>query len=579
MIILGVNSRHGDSSACLIKDGKILSASEEERFVKIKHCSHFPVNSIKFCLKENNIDIKEVDYIAINTKFSYNFINKVFFILKNIFINFSFDYFPAFNIFKTKRDHVSAQLFNIFRINLSKKIINVPHHLSHLFSTMYFLNENKNDLAFSFDGSGDFSTIETYLVNGKNYKLLKKSLFPDSLGFYYMTFTQFLGFEDYGDEYKVMGLAAYGKPIFADKIKKLIKSYDPFALDLKYFNLPMITYHKHSPVINTLYNKNFIELFGQPRINNDDKPVEKIYADYASSMQKVFEDVVLSNLKNLKKKYNSKKLYLTGGCAFNTVLVGKIVQSKIFEKVIVGPNPGDAGGALGAALYTSVKEKIEIENNSEQAFLGPNYSNDFIKKDIIDKITHNNKYRINFYENFDDITSKVAKIIDEQKIIFWFQDRMEWGPRALGNRSILANPTEKNIKEIINLNIKKRELFRPFAPVVLKEHADNHFEMHNHESEYMNFVFNAKEKTKTKYSGIVHIDGTSRVQTVDKTQNKKLYSLIQEFYKITNCPMLINTSLNIRGPIALNPTDAFNYFKESETKCLVLNNWVIELIN
>ncbi len=574
MIILGLNYKHGDASACIIKDGKLLFAAEEERFTRIKNCSQFPINAIKFCLTSSDIKIEEVDHIAINSDPKYNLINKVIYFLKNIFKLNLFKYiFSSIN----KRNYLKEQIKLFFDKNFSNKIINVPHHLSHALSTLYFLDKNSKSLIFSFDGSGDFSTIETFLINDNKIDLVDKNGFPHSLGFYYMAFTQFLGFLTFGDEYKVMGLSALGEPIYADKIKKyLIKSEFPLRMNLEYFNLPDVTYYSHKPKVNLLFNKKFINIFGQPRTDFHEKNIKKIYKDYAASMQKVFEDIVFKYLNNYKKKYNPKKIYLTGGCALNSLLVGKIIESKLFDRVAIGPNPGDAGGAIGAAFYPYVKKNLVIQKDHNLPFSGPAYTNGFIKKNLIDKIIDKNEYKISFYKQDENLSINVANKIKDEKIIFWFQGGMEWGPRALGNRSILADPTDPNIKNILNSSIKKRESFRPFAPIVLKDYAEEFFYMNGCESKFMNVVFKAKEITIKKFPGIIHYDNTSRIQTVDQTDNNKIFNLISDFNKISGSPILINTSLNIQGPIAMSPMDAFNFFKESNVKTLVLNNWLIE---
>jgi carbamoyltransferase len=442
---------------------------------------------------------------------------------------------------------------------------------------MFFLEDNKNALIFSFDGSGDFSTSESYLIKEKKIILVEKSYFPHSYGFLYTAFCQFLGFIKYGDEYKVMGLAGSGKPIYENKIKKILKNLTPLELELKYFNIPKLDYSKHIPIINRLYNQEFINLFGNPRNENDEDSIDQECKDLAASLQKVFEDLVLDHLTILKQKYGCNKLYLTGGCASNSLLVGKIIEAGLFESVSVGTNPGDAGGAIGSAFFLLHSNNEKIDPIQNTTFLGPGYNNEYIKKNIIDKIQVQNKYNIKFYENFDDLAAQAALIIKKEKIIFWFQDNMEWGPRALGNRSILADPSSKNIKNFLNSKIKKREQFRPFAPAVMEEFASDYFYMNNHKSPFMNIVFKARENTKNLLPGIVHVDGTSRVQTVGEGDNKKFYKLLQEFNKISNCPVLINTSLNINEPIALSPADAFQFFLEAEIKCIVLNNWIIEL--
>jgi carbamoyltransferase len=374
-----------------------------------------------------------------------------------------------------------------------------------------------------------------------------------------------------------MGLAGYGKPVYENKIKKILKNLTPLELDLKYFNIPTLNYTRQYPVINKIYNQEFINLFGEPRNEDEEDSVHQEHKDLAASIQKVFEHLVLNHLTILKKKYACNKLYLTGGCALNSSLVGKIIEAGLFDSVSVGTNPGDAGGAIGSAFFLLHSKNEKIDPIQNTTFLGPGYSNEYIKKNIIDKIQEQNKYKIKFYENFDDLATQTALIIKKEKIIFWFQDNMEWGPRALGNRSILADPSSKNIKNFLNSKIKKRELFRPFAPAVLQEFANNYFYMNNHNSPFMNIVFKARENTKNLLPDIVHVDGTSRVQTVGESDNKKFYKLLQEFNKISNYPILINTSLNINEPIALSPVDAFQFFLDAEIKCIVLNNWVIEL--
>ena len=574
MIILGINYKHGDASACIIKDGKLCSAVEEERFTKIKNCSDFPINSIKYCLLENNISIDDVSYITVNSNPKYNFLAKIIFTLKNISNSLIREYVSSFF---DKNQSIKFLFKLYFEKNVNDKIVYIPHHLSHVYSTLFFLEDKKNSLVFSFDGSGDFSTIEVYLINQKKAKLLEKNYFPHSLGFYYMAFTQYLGFKNYGDEYKVMGLSGTGSPIYADKIKKiLIETEYPFKLNLKYFNTPKVSYFTHQPKVQDLYNDLFVKEFGEPR-KEDEKNIEQTYKDYAASMQKVFEDVVFVYLRKFQKEHNSKKLYLTGGCALNSALVGKIVQSKLFNEVSVGPNPGDAGGALGSAFYYLVKNNLRIDNIHNIPFSGPSNKNSFIKKHIINKIINDKRYKVSFYENDEDLTVDIAKIITKQKVIFWYQDSAEWGPRALGNRSILADPTETDIKELINLSIKKRELFRPFAPVVQKSFANDYFHMYGQDSKYMNIVFKAKDITIQKCPGVVHEDGTSRVQTLEVTDNRKLYNLLTEFNKITGHPMLINTSLNINGPMAMNAIGAFNFFLDTDVKSIILNNWLIEV--
>jgi carbamoyltransferase len=522
--------------------------------------------------------MNEINYVTHNSNFYYNTSSKFFYFLK-IFLISPYKFFSLYFNFFSKKVIIENQIKLFFGNKCKFKVISIPHHLAHVFSAIGRPISDGRTIVFSFDGSGDFSTIESYLINNTNLKLIKKNIFPHSLGFLYTAFTQYLGFFNYGDEYKVMGLSGYGKPIYCKKIMQLIKNVDPFKLNMKFFNIPKINYLSAKPIIEIIFNDKFIDLFGKPRNKNpNDDLVDEIYKDYAASIQKVFEDIVISNLIKLRDKYSAKKLFLTGGCALNSLLVSKIVERKIFEDVKVNSNPGDCGGAIGSALKFLFDKNVKVNftNINNNAFFGPSYDDQYIEKHIINNIVNKKIYSVKLYKNFNDLASRAAFLIKEKKIIFWFQDAMEWGPRALGNRSILADPSEKNIKNILNKKIKKRELFRPFAPAVMAEFANDYFYMHEMQSPFMNIIFKAKENTKNLYPGIVHVDGSSRVQTVSEKENKKFYKLINEFYKISNCPMLINTSLNINEPIAQSPSDAFYFFSQSKSECIVLNNWLIE---
>jgi carbamoyltransferase len=573
MNVLGINMLHGDSSACLVKNGKLISAVEEERFTRIKHCSEFPIKAITYCLNASNIQIDEIDYVTINTNYKYNFLNRIFFLLKNIFkINFISNRAESI-LGKVK---IKNKLESINNKKLRAKFIFVPHHLSHAYSTMFFTKENKNSLIFSFDGSGDFSTIETYKITNNKIKLIQKNIFPHSLGLFYSAFTQFLGFNKFGDEYKFMGLAGYGKPIYYDEIKKIVKNFVPFQLDMDYLNLPKIDYSNRFPQSNKLFNEKFEEYF-RSRFNQIPNNYEIQFSkDIASSVQKVFEEVVIANLNHLTKGDRIDNLYLTGGCAFNSSLVGKIIKTKKFDRVLVDTNPGDAGGAVGSAFCFLHQKRQKIENLQQTKYLGPIFSNEEIKNTIIEKIKNNKKFKFKYYENIDELYAKSAELIFYKNIIFWFQDSLEWGPRALGNRSILANPVAKNIKNFINKKIKKRESFRPFAPAVLEEEANLYFEMMGHKSPNMNIVFDAKIETIKNLPEIIHADNTCRVQTVSIEDNKKFYKLIEYFKKISGHPILINTSMNVDAPIVNSPLEAFETFLKTDVEDLVLNNWLIQ---
>ena len=419
-----------------------------------------------------------------------------------------------------------------YEIDISSKVEFIPHHLAHICSTFLFNDISEECIGFSFDGSGDFSTVEIYSL-GKEIKLIEKINYPNSLGIFYQAFTQFLGFKNYGDEYKVMGLASYGNPIYKDRIIKILKSNSEFffELDLKYFDHheTVIDYDFESgyPYFDDLYSKKFEKLFGKSRKTNE--PIKQIHKDLAASLQKAFEEVVIDKLDSVYQKYKFKGLCLAGGCAFNSSLNGKIISNSKFKNVYLSPNVGDAGGAIGAALYMTKKKNVKLKHNTSP-YLGSYYSDKYIQEQIISKFKDNDFINFRYFENFNELCEITAEILTKETVVGWFQDKMEWGPRALGNRSILGDPRNPNMREIINIKIKKREEFRPFAPSVLQERANEFFKI-NLSSEYMCSVFEAKEKAKEIIPSVVHVDNTSRVQTVTKSSNYKFYTLIKNFEK------------------------------------------------
>lgn len=573
MIILGLNIFHADTSATLIVNGKIINAIEEERFTKIKHYSGVPINAIQYCLNSSDINISEVDEIAVNYNSRYNFFQKTLFSLKNINLS-------IFNkiISLKKKNNIKKILEEALNKKINAKIVYVPHHIAHI-SSSYLISGLDEAIGLTVDGSGDFSTSESFILENNSYKNIEKIIYPDSLGIFYQTFTQYLGFQNYGDEYKVMGLSSYGNPKYVDRVKKVI-SYDKcgkFKLNLQYFNhhknVMNFSSNKGLPIFSNFFNNKFIELFGSQRSVNT--KIEKYHKDLASSVQKIFEEIILLKILYLHKKYGKKNLILSGGCFFNSILNGKIHDLELFDNIFISPFVGDMGGGLGAALHL-IKDREYFKNKPlETAYLGSNYSNEYIEREIINEKNVQNSDTINFkyYKNFSEITRLIAKKIFENKLVAWFQDKSEFGPRALGNRSLLANPMNKNIKEIINEKIKKRENFRPFAPIVLEENYKDYF-YQKFPSPYMSFVFQAKDKAKNEIPGVVHVDGTSRVQTVNNNQNPKIYELLIEFQKLTNIPALLNTSLNINEPMNEDVLTAYETFTKSNIDILVMQNYV-----
>ncbi len=577
MNIIGLNIFHADTSACLIMDNEIVAAAEEERFVRIKHYSGFPKKSIKYCLKEGNLKLSEIDYICVNFNVNYNFFRKANFFLKN-FLNINF--FPRLSAI-TKRQDIKKLFFDNFSENISAKIINVPHHLSHIASAYLCSGFNKS-LGLTFDGTGDFSCLELYDIKGDDFKIEKKISFPHSLGIFYQTITQYLGFKYYGEEYKVMGLAAYGNKKYIDEMYKLfkIKKNNSYELNLNYFEHHHKSFSYYfengAPFFENFFNDKFEKLFDQKsRLSNE--PIDQFHKDIAASAQHVFEEIIIILLRKKLKDSNYKNLCIAGGCAFNSLLMGKIKNEFTDLNVFVQPNSGDAGGAIGSALYTNMKFNENFKNNRfENPYLGPSYSNKFIQDTIIDEIKSNNDVEKIYFEEFDKLTEYVATRILKNDVVGWFQGRMEWGPRALGNRSIIANPKTPNMKDIINSKIKKREEFRPFAPSILDTKVDDYFEGSSNNLDYMSYVVRAKNQNIYKeIPAVVHSDGTSRVQVVRKHINKKFYKLIESFYKISGVPLVLNTSLNVNEPMCESPKQALNVFTSSSMDVMVLENYVL----
>jgi carbamoyltransferase len=577
MNIIGLNIFHADTSACLIMDNEIVAAAEEERFVRIKHYSGFPKKSIEYCLKEGNLKLSDIDYVCVNFNVNYNFFRKANFFLKNFL---SINFFPRLSAI-SKRQDIKKLFFDNFSENISAKIINVPHHLSHIASAYLCSGFNKS-LGLTFDGTGDFSCLELYDIKDDNFKIEKKISFPHSLGIFYQTITQYLGFKYYGEEYKVMGLAAYGNKKYIDEMYKLfkIKKNNSYELNLNYFEHHHKSFSYYfengAPFFENFFNDKFEKLFNQKsRLSNE--PIDQFHKDIAASAQHVFEEIIIILLRKKLKDSNYKNLCIAGGCAFNSLLMGKIKNEFTDLNVFVQPNSGDAGGAIGSALYTNMKFNENFKNNRfKNPYLGPSYSNKFIQDTIIDEIKSNNDVEKIYFEEFDKLTEYVATRILKNDVVGWFQGRMEWGPRALGNRSIIANPKTPNMKDIINSKIKKREEFRPFAPSILDTKVDDYFEGSSNNLDYMSYVVRAKNQNIYKeIPAVVHSDGTSRVQVVRKHINKKFYKLIESFYKISGVPLVLNTSLNVNEPMCESPKQALNVFTSSSMDVIVLENYVL----
>ena len=590
--ILGISAFYHDSAAALIKNGKIIAAAQEERFTRKKHDSGYPENAINFVLNFAKIKLSQVDHIVFYEKPFLKFER-----LLETYVAFAPRGFSSFSkampiwlrekLFQKKliMDYLKTQDKNFKDEN---KILFSEHHLSHAASAFY-PSPFENAIVLTADGVGEWATTTVAIGKGDKLELKKELHFPHSLGLLYSAFTYYTGFKVNSGEYKLMGLAPYGKPKYTDLILNHLldlKDDGTFILDQKYFN--------YSTGL-TMTNKKFDNLFGNPVRKPENDQITQFHMDIAASIQKVTEKIMLMMARSLKAEYNLPNLCLAGGVALNCVANGKILEEKIFDNIWVQPASGDAGGSLGAALaYWHLDLNKERENISEDSMQGSYLGNYFNEEEIKNTL---NEIGADFTEMSEkDIIEKTALDISNGKAIGWFQGRMEFGPRALGNRSILGDPRSDKMQKNLNLKVKYRESFRPFAPSVLREDVSNWFEIKS-DSPYMLFVANIKkEKTKemsddekklfgidllnikrSEIPAVTHVDYSARIQTVYRQTNEKYYELIKKFKEITNCPVLINTSFNIRGePIVNTPQDAFNCFMGTELDILVIGNCYLD---
>ncbi len=588
--ILGISAFYHDSAAALIKDGEIIAAAQEERFTRKKHDNSYPFNAVEFLLNQSNLNLNQIDYIVFFEKPFLKFDR-----LLKTHLAFAPTSFKTFSIsipiWLKEKLFQKKFIFNKLKkhdenFNDIKKIKFSEHHYSHAASAFY-PSPFENALILTLDGVGEWATTTVAIGKKNNLEIVKEIHFPHSLGLLYSAFTYYSGFKVNSGEYKLMGLAPYGKPKFKDLIfEKLLdlKEDGSFRLNMKYFN-----YTKGL----TMTNDKFSKLFGHPVRDSRNDLLTQFHMDIASSIQTVTEEIVLRITKSISSKYKIKNLCLAGGVALNCVANGKILKEKIFENIWIQPAAGDAGGSLGAALaywYHQLKNPRScFKDEMKGSYLGPKFENLAVEKELkllkAKYIKHNTK----------EIISLTAKELANKKTVGWFQGRMEFGPRALGGRSILADPRSEKMQRELNLKIKFRESFRPFAPSVLREDVNEWFEL-DKDSPYMLLVSEIKkdkqismkaaeenlfgiEKLNVKRSSvpaITHIDYSARVQTVHKETNPRYYDLIKEFKKITNCPVLVNTSFNVRGePIVCSVEDAFNCFMGTNLDILVLEDFIL----
>lgn len=570
MIILGLNTHHADSSAAIFVNGELIAATEEERFTRIKHWAGFPAEAIKFCLAEAKVGIEDVDYITIGRDPKAKLNKKVMFMAKNPSIGFS--------LLKTRlanRKDISTlgeqfeKALGVSSEKIDPKIVNIEHHRAHLGST-FFASPFEESAIISIDGSGDFST--TMLAHGKGNKItvLDSIDYPVSLGFVYTAFTHFLGFPHYGDEYKVMGLAPYGKPTQVDKVRKLVKLKNNglWNWDSRYFREIKVLYDDNRPVVPKFYSNKFVKEFGTPRKKGEE--LTQYHKDLAKSVQTVSEEVIFHMLTHLHKRVGSKNICIAGGVAQNSVANGKIIANTPFENLYIPSAGHDAGNSMGSALfhYNQNLNKPRIASITS-ASTGSKFTNEDVEAYLKGRgVTYR---KLEDSELYDYITDRLI----EPAVVGWFQGRAEFGPRALGNRSIIADPRNDKAKELLNLKIKKRESFRPFAPSILKEYVKDFFE-YTDNVPFMEKVFPIKKEKQGLIPAVTHVDGTGRLQSVDKDISPKYYRLIDTFRKKTDIPILLNTSFNENEPIVNSPAEAYACFERTDMDVLVMENIVVE---
>ena len=589
--ILGISAFYHDSAACILIDGKIVAAAQEERFTRKKHDPNYPHNAIEFVLEYANLKLANVDQIVFFEKPFLKFER-----LLETYVAFAPRGFVSFS--KAMPLWIKEKLFqkNLLFNKLKKhehnfksdeNIFFSDHHLSHAASA-FFPSPFDEAVILTADGVGEWATTTVAVGKTENLEIKKEIHFPHSLGLLYSAFTYYTGFKVNSGEYKLMGLAPYGNPIYEDKVKKLVdlKEDGTFRLDQKYFNYATGL---------TMTNEKFNNLFGQKPRNPQNEKITQFHMDIAASIQKVTEEIMINLAKSIRKEYGIKNLCLAGGVALNCVANGKILEEKIFDNIWIQPAAGDAGGSLGAALalwHIDQGNKRSVNSNDDMkgSYLGTEFDQDEIESEL--KTVGANFETL----KYDELIDKTAELLSNEKAIGWFQGRMEFGPRALGGRSILGDPRSDKMQKNLNLKVKYRESFRPFAPSVLREDLSEWFNM-NVDSPYMLLVANINSDKKIEMTNeqkklfgidklnikrsdipaVTHIDYSARIQTVTKDKNKRYYDLISKFKEKTGCPVIVNTSFNVRGePIVNTPTDAFNCFMGTELDYLVIGNCILD---
>jgi carbamoyltransferase len=575
MNILGINAYHGNASAAIVCDGRLVAAVEEERFNRVKYAAGFPAQAIRYCLKEAGLELKNIDHVAVPRNPYARLATKLFYAMR--MPSFARERVKVLAKF-TGIPEALAQAFDTDPAKLTAKFHRVEHHQAHLASA-FFVSPFERAALLSADGLGDFASTMWGSGSGNRMKIDGAIAFPHSLGLFYSAVTQYLGFLKFGDEYKVMGLAAYGEAEQLEAFRDIVRANgNGFRLGLDYF-----THHRtgpemswadadKTPTLGKMFSEAMERRLGPKR--NPEEPFEQRHRNLASALQARLEEIYLGMLKKLAERTGLKAVCLAGGVAFNCVANGKIFDTTGFEQVYVHPAAGDAGLAVGAAYY--VWHQVLGKPRSfvmDHAYWGPGYTRDEIRRAIDVNGLGKNGCRIEELAE-DNLMQRTAAIVADGKILGWFQGRAEWGPRALGNRSIVADPRRPEMKEILNQRIKHREIFRPFAPSILAESTGEWFEK-SHPSPFMTLAYSVRPEKREKIPAPTHVDGTGRLQTVAREANPRYWSLIKAFEQLTGVPVVLNTSFNDNEPIVCRPEEALDCFQRTQMDALVLGDFLI----
>jgi carbamoyltransferase len=580
MNILGINAYHGNAAAAIVSDGKLVAAVEEERFNRVKYAAGFPAEAIRYCLKAAGLTLAEIDHVGVPRNPYARLATKVFYALR--MPSFARERAKALSKFRAIPEAL-AETFDVDAKSLALKFHRIEHHQAHLASSFFCAPFDQAAL-LSADGLGDFASTMWGTGRGNRMEVDGAVAFPHSLGLYYSAVTQYLGFLKFGDEYKVMGLAAYGQPEQLAAFREILRfeegrNGNGFRLGLDYF-----THHRtgpemswadagRTPTLGRLFSDELGRRLGAPP-RSPEQPLEERHRNLAAALQLRLEEVYLGMLRQLAAKTRQKAVCLAGGVAFNCVANGKIFDQTPFEQVYVHPAAGDAGLAVGAAFYLW-HQRIGKPRTfvMDHAYWGPEYSREEIRQTLDSSGLEARSFHVQELRE-DQLLRQTAAIIAEGKILGWFQGRAEWGPRALGNRSIVADPRRPEMKEVLNRRIKHREIFRPFAPSILAESTGQWFEK-AHPSPFMTLAYAVKPDKRPEIPAPTHVDGTGRLQTVTREANPRYHALISAFRELTGVPVVLNTSFNDNEPIVCRPQEAVDCFLRTEMDALVLDDFLI----